>query len=92
MANEVPVIDFDLPEAKKKEPFKFEYMMPSLDWFDIIKVEIKPDDYCYFKLERRYGPTWWPSARAIPPSANSTTAPLPVVATSINTYIRTKRC
>lgn len=42
-----------------KESFKFEYMKPALDWYEIIKVEIKPDDYYYFKLQRRYGPTWW---------------------------------
>lgn len=44
---------------EKKEPFKFEYTMPWLDWYDVIKVEIKPDDYYYFKLEKRYGPSWW---------------------------------
>lgn len=43
----------------KKEPFKFEYTVPSLDWYDIIKGEIKPDDYVYFKLSLRYGNTWW---------------------------------
>lgn len=54
-----PVIDFGEKKAKTKEPFKFEYTMPSLDWYDIIKVEIKPDDYTYFKLSRRYGHSWW---------------------------------
>lgn len=56
---ELPVIDFGEKESQKKESFRFEYTMPSLDWYDIVKVEIKPDDYCYFKLVRRYGPTWW---------------------------------
>ena len=39
-----------------KAPFKFSYTQPSLDWFETINVEIKPDDYYYFKLQRRYGP------------------------------------
>ena len=59
MKKDIPVIDFGEDKPKKKEPFKFEYTMPSLDWYEIIKVEIKPEDYVYFKLERRYGPTWW---------------------------------
>lgn len=42
-----------------KEPFIFTYTVPSLDWYDIIKVEIGPDDYTYFRLERRFGPSWW---------------------------------
>ena len=42
-----------------KESFKFSYTKPSLDWYETINVEIKPDDYYYFKLERRYGPTWY---------------------------------
>lgn len=59
LKNNVPVIDLFEEKPQKKEPFRFEYTMPSLDWYDIIKVEIKPDDYCYFKLVRRYGRTWW---------------------------------
>lgn len=59
MGNNLPLIDFGATETKEKGSFKFEYTVPSLDWFDVIKVEIRPDDYCYFKLERRYGPTWW---------------------------------
>lgn len=58
-------------EKAKKEPFKFEYTMPSLDWYEIIKVEIKPDDYCYFKLERRYGPTWWLIGKNPPPETSN---------------------
>lgn len=54
----------------KKEPFKFEYATPSLDWYRIIKVEIKPDDYYYFKLVRRYGLTWWLVGKN-PPAKNS---------------------
>ena len=57
--NDLPVIDLFEEKLLPKEPFKFKYTMPSLDWYDIINVEIKPDDYCYFKLVRRYGPTWW---------------------------------
>lgn len=43
----------------EKEKFEFSYSVPSLDWFEIKKVTIKPDDYCYFRLERRFGPSWW---------------------------------
>lgn len=42
-----------------KTPFKFSYTQPSLDWFETINVEINPDDYYYFELQRRYGPDWW---------------------------------
>lgn len=69
MKNDVPVIDLG-EKPKKKEPFKFEYTMPCLDWYEIIKVEIKPEDYCYFKLERRYGPTWWLIGKN-PPAQNA---------------------
>lgn len=41
------------------EPFKFEYTMPSLDWYEIIKRTVDPDDYDYFELQLRYGPDWW---------------------------------
>jgi len=44
---------------KNKEPFVYQYTRPSLDWFEYVPVEIKHDDYYYFRLERRYGPTWW---------------------------------
>lgn len=42
-----------------KEVFRYEYSRPSSDWVDYESVEIKPDDYYYFKLERRFGPSWW---------------------------------
>lgn len=42
-----------------KEPFSFQYTVPSLDWFETISVTIKPDDYYYFSIERRFGPSWW---------------------------------
>lgn len=58
MKNNTPVITFG-ETAQKKEPFRFEYTTPSLDWFDVVKVEIKPEDYTYFKLSRRYCPEWW---------------------------------
>lgn len=50
-----------------KAPFKFSYTQPSLDWFETINVEIKPDDYYYFKLQRRYGPDWWLIGQNPPP-------------------------
>ena len=46
-------------EYAEKGVFKFEYTKPALDWFDIIEVEIKPDEYCYYRIERRFGPSWW---------------------------------
>ena len=54
-----------------KAPFKFSYTQPSLDWFETINVEIKPDDYYYFKLQRRYGTDWWLIGQN-PPPENST--------------------
>lgn len=42
-----------------KPPFLFEYTRPCLDWYEIEKVELKWDDYCYLRLERRFGPSWW---------------------------------
>ena len=46
-------------EWMKKEPFRFEYTRPSLDWYDVVKVEIQPGDYSLFKLELRFGNNWW---------------------------------
>ena len=54
-----------------KAPFKLSYTQPSLDWFETINVEIKPDDYYYFKLQRRYGTDWWLIGQN-PPPENST--------------------
>lgn len=48
-----------MSHSQQKEPFRFEYTKPSLDWYDIVKVEINPGDYTWFKLELRYGNTWW---------------------------------
>lgn len=42
-----------------KEPFSFSYTQPFSDWYRTIDVVIKPDDYYYFKIERRFGPSWW---------------------------------
>lgn len=49
--------ELDIPKDKK--PFEFSYTVPLLDWFEVIKVKINPEDYYYFKLERRYGPSWF---------------------------------
>ena len=49
----------ELHIPKDKEPFVFEYTRPLLDCYETIKVENKPEDYYYFHLERRFGPTWW---------------------------------
>ena len=43
----------------KKEPFNFKYIRPCLDWFDTKEVIINDDDYYYFKIQRRFGPSWW---------------------------------
>ncbi len=42
-----------------KEPFFFTYTKPSLDWYETFNMQIAPDDYTYFRLERRFGPSWW---------------------------------
>lgn len=43
----------------EKKPFVFFYTEPSLDWYRDVRVEIKWEDYLYFKVERRFGPSWW---------------------------------
>lgn len=47
------------PRTRPTEPFTFSYTVPSLDWFDTKTVTIGPQDYYYFRLERRFGPSWW---------------------------------
>lgn len=42
-----------------KEPFVFEYTMPSLDWYVTIHKEIEWEDYLYFKIQYRFGPSYW---------------------------------
>lgn len=42
-----------------KEPFVFEYTTPSLDWYTTIHKEIKWEDYLYFKIQYRFGPSCW---------------------------------
>ena len=51
----------------RKEPFRFEYTMPVLDWYEIRRVEINYDDYVYFELQRRYGQEWWLMGKNPPP-------------------------
>lgn len=55
------MIEINLFEEKKEdtEPFEFEYTIPTYDWYDIKKVKIAIKDYTYFRLERRFGKTWW---------------------------------
>ena len=43
----------------KKSDFYFEYTVPSLDWYETERVTIKPKEYSYFAIQRRYGGTWW---------------------------------
>jgi len=50
----------DYIEASKiKEPFKFSYTKPSLDWYEDVNVSIAYDKYHYIALEMRYGNSWW---------------------------------
>lgn len=42
-----------------KEPFIFQYTMPSLDWYETIQKEVKWEDYIYFKIQYRFGERWW---------------------------------
>ena len=42
-----------------KDPFVFEYTMPSLDWYTTIHKEIEWEDYLYFKIQYRFGPSIW---------------------------------
>jgi len=53
--------DILIPVSKptKKDPFEFEYTVPCLDWYEVKKVVLNEDDYYYFRLERRFGPSWW---------------------------------
>lgn len=46
-------------DIKKKEPFKFTYTYPSLDWYGCKDIVINDEDYYYFKIERRFGSSWW---------------------------------
>jgi hypothetical protein len=45
--------------SKAKEPFKFTYTKPSLDWYEDVNVSITYDTYNYLVLEKRYGGSWW---------------------------------
>lgn len=44
---------------KDKKSFEFTSIVPCLDWYDEVHHTIKENDYTYFKLDRRYGPSWW---------------------------------
>lgn len=44
---------------ENKEPFRFSYTAPSLDWYNIEDVEIKWEEYLYFKIQYRFGDTYW---------------------------------
>lgn len=48
-----------MKDKLEKHPFRFSYNRPVSDWFEEVKVELKHEDYYYFKLERRFGPSWW---------------------------------
>ncbi len=42
-----------------KEAFKFDEFKISLDWYDTVHHTINDGDFTYFKLDRRFGPSWW---------------------------------
>lgn len=42
-----------------KEAFKFDEYKSCLDWYTTEPHVINWDDYNYFKLDRRFGPSWW---------------------------------
>lgn len=42
-----------------KEAFKFDEFKPCLDWYTTEHHIINWGDYNYFKLDRRFGPSWW---------------------------------
>lgn len=44
---------------QNKEPFLLEYTAPLLDWYTTVRVEIKWDEYHYFKIQYRFGSTYW---------------------------------
>ena len=42
-----------------KEPFVFSSIVPCLDWYEEKKHTVNDGDFIYFKLDRRFGPSWW---------------------------------
>ena len=42
-----------------KEAFRFDEFKPCLDWYTTKHHIINWGDYNYFKLDRRFGPSWW---------------------------------
>lgn len=42
-----------------EEQFCFDEFKPCLDWYEVVHHVINYTDYNYFKLHRRYGPSWW---------------------------------
>lgn len=42
-----------------KGKFSFTWTQPCLDWFTQKNVELEEKTYMYYKLERRFGPSWW---------------------------------
>ena len=42
-----------------KENFKFIWLKPCLDWFEQKTIELEEETYTYYKIQRRFGPSWW---------------------------------
>ena len=57
-------------EITTKEPFRFSYTSPTSDWFIMHDVVLNPDDYYYYEIQRRFGPSWWLVGKN-PPKENS---------------------
>lgn len=43
----------------KKEKFIFIWTRPCLDWFEQKTIELEEGSYVYYKIQRRFGPSWW---------------------------------
>ena len=43
----------------KKETFNFSYSEPYMDWFITKNVSLEEDTYYYYKIEKRFGDSWW---------------------------------
>lgn len=42
-----------------KENFKFIWLKSCLDWFEQKTIELEEETYTYYKIQRRFGPSWW---------------------------------
>lgn len=52
-------ISYGIPPKKDNEPFLYSYIDASSGHCNNIFGLIRPDEYTCFRLERRFGLTWW---------------------------------